>query len=211
LHTSDNCQPTIQHEPRSTHGGNASTARYSALSICLHWLTLALLIAVYALIELRGIFPKGSGPREAMKTWHFMLGLTVFGLVFMRLALRLVFRAPPITPPPPAWQQFLATATHVALYAFLILMPLLGWLSLSADGKAIPFFGLQLPALIAPDKALAENVEEIHETIGTFGYYLVGLHAAAALFHHYFVRDDALARMLPWHSRRGRTTAQTQR
>ena len=180
--------------------------RYNSLSIGAHWLTLALLVAVYALIELRGIFPKGSDPREAMKAWHFMLGLTVFGLVGLRLVLRLVFRAPPIVPLPPAWQRWLATAMYLALYFFLITMPLLGWLALSADGKPIPFFGLQLPALIGPDKALAENLEEIHETIGTIGYYLVGLHAAAALFHHYFMRDDTLRRMLPWRTRRRAST-----
>jgi cytochrome b561 len=177
--------------------------RYHALSIAGHWLALALLAAVYALILLRELYPKGSDPREALKMWHFMLGLTVFGLVGIRLLLRLVFRAPPITPTPPAWQQAFAAAMHLALYLFLVVMPLLGWLTLSAKGASIPFFGLQLPALIGPDKALGHSLEEIHETIGTAGYYLVGLHAAAALFHHYFMRDDTLLRMLP-RKRRGR-------
>ena len=176
--------------------------RYSALSIGAHWLTLALLVAVYALIELRDVFPRGSDPREAMEAWHFMLGLTVFGLVGLRLLFRLVFRAPPITPLPPAWMRYLAAAMYVALYAFLVTMPLLGWLALSADGKPVPLFGMQLPALISPNEAWGEKLEEIHETIGTIGYYLVGLHAAAALFHHYFMRDDTLLRMLPWRSRR---------
>jgi cytochrome b561 len=176
--------------------------RYHALSIAAHWLTLALLVAVYALILLRELYPKGSDPRELMKTWHFMLGLTVFGIVGVRMLLRLVLRAPPISPAPPAWQHALAAAMHLALYAFLVVMPLLGWLVLSAEGKPIPFFGLQWPALIGPDKALGDNLEEIHETVGTIGYYLVGLHAAAALFHHYFMRDDTLRRMLPWSRRR---------
>jgi cytochrome b561 len=176
--------------------------RYNALSIAVHWLTLALLVAVYALILLRELYPKGSDPRESMKTWHFILGLTVFGIVGVRMLLRLAFRTPPISPEPPAWQHALATAMHLALYALLIVMPLLGWLTLSAKGNPIPFFGLQLPALIWPDKALGGNLEEIHETIGTVGYYLVGLHAAAALFHHYLMRDDTLRRMLPRRRRR---------
>ena len=175
--------------------------RYTALSIGLHWLTLALLVAVYALMELRDVFPKGSAPREAMKTWHFMMGLTVFGLVFLRVALRWLFRAPEIHPAPPAWQRLSATVTHLALYAFLVTMPLLGWLTLSAGGKSIPFFGLQLPALVAPDKALAHGFKETHEAIATVGYYLIGLHAAAALFHHYVLRDDTVLRILPWRRR----------
>jgi cytochrome b561 len=103
---------------------------------------------------------------------------------------------------PSAWLRFLASAMYVALYTFLIVMPLLGWLALSAEGKVIPLFGFELPPLIGPDEALGGKLEDIHETIGTVGYYLVGLHAAAALFHHYFMRDDTLARMLPWRSRR---------
>lgn len=172
--------------------------RYHTLSIAAHWLTLVLLVAVYALIELREIYPKGSDPRELMKTWHFMLGMAVLGVVAVRLVLRLMFREPPIIPAPPAWQLLLAKAMYLALYTFLIVMPVLGWLTLSAKGKVIPFFGLELPALIGPDKALGGSLEDIHETIGTIGYYLIGLHAAAALFHHYFMRDNTLRRMLPW-------------
>lgn len=172
-------------------------SRHNRLSMAVHWLTLALLVALYPLMEFRGIFPKGTAPHEAMKTWHEMLGLVVFGLVFVRLALLWVHRVPPITPAPPRWQHLAAKLMHLALYAFLIVMPLLGWLTLSAKGKVIPFFGLHLPALLALDKALGHSLEEIHETIGTIGYYLIGLHAVAALFHHYVMRDDALRRMLP--------------
>lgn len=55
----------------------------------------------------------------------------------------------------------------------------------------------QMPALLARDKTLGHDLEEIHETVGTLGYYLVGLHAVAALFHHCVMRDDTLRRMLP--------------
>jgi cytochrome b561 len=174
-----------------------ATDRYGSLSIGMHWLMLALLIGVYACIELRGFYPKGSDLREALKTWHFMLGLSVFALVFLRLAIRLVTPSPQMAPRTAAGQRHLASLMHGLLYAFLILMPLLGWLTLSAGGKPIPFFGVELPALVGPDKALASTVKEIHETIGTVGYYLIGLHAAAALYHHYFVHDDTLRRMLP--------------
>ncbi len=184
---------------------NNSNDRYHALSIAAHWLTLALLVAVYALIELREIYPKGTAPRDVMKAWHFMLGLTVLVMVAVRLVLRLMFREPPITPPPPALQMLVAKAMYLALYAFLIVMPVLGWLTLSAKGRVIPFFGLELPALMGPDKEWASSLEDLHETIGTIGYYLIGLHAAAALYHHYFVHDNTLLRMLPWRNRRIRT------
>jgi superoxide oxidase len=185
-------------EPTLPAGGWCNTtSRYGSLSIGLHWLTLVLLAAVYACIELRGNFPKGSDLREGLKTWHFMLGLSILVLVAFRVAAHFSGPVPRIEPPPPEWQRLAAKLMHFALYAFLIAMPLLGWLTLSGEGKPIPFFGGQLPALATKSEAIADWAKEIHETGGTIGYFLIGLHAAAALFHHYVVRDNTLRRMLP--------------
>ena len=81
--------------------------------------------------------------------------------------------------------------------ALLIGLPLAGWVILSAAGKPIPFFGLELPALVAPDTDLAKFVKGWHEWFGALGYWLIGLHALAGLYHHYVVRDNTLLRMLP--------------
>jgi cytochrome b561 len=172
------------------------TDRYGKLTIALHWFMFALLAAVYACIELRELFPRGSDPRNLLKTWHFMLGLSVFALVWVRLAARLAGGTPPITPPPPALLALAGKVVHVALYALMIAMPIGGWLILSAEGEPVPFWGLTLPPLVGPNEELAELIEEIHETAGTVGYWLIGLHAAAALFHHYVLRDNTLRRML---------------
>lgn len=174
-----------------------ATDRYNVITISLHWLTFFLMVAVYAFIELRELFPKGSDPRETMKSIHFMLGLSVLLLVFPRLIARFLGTTPAITPEPPAWQQTAAKLTHLALYLIMIVMPLLGWLVLSAAGKPIPFFGMELPALIAKDKELGKWLKEIHETVGELGYYLIGLHVLATLYHHYFQRDNTLSHMLP--------------
>jgi cytochrome b561 len=170
--------------------------RYGSVSIAMHWLMVALMVGVYACIELREYYPKGSDLREALKTWHFMLGLGIFLLVFVRLALRTGPR-PPITPAIPRWQHVVSMLMHLSLYIFMIVMPLLGWLTLSAEGHSVPFFGLQLPALVNVNPPIAEWAEELHETVGVIGYYVIGVHAAAALIHHYFLRDNTLMRMWP--------------
>jgi cytochrome b561 len=79
-----------------------------------------------------------------------------------------------------------------------IVLPLLGWLILSAEGAGIPFFGLSLPPLIAPDKALAGQLEDLHKTIGETGYWLISLHALASVLHHHLLKDGTLRRMLPF-------------
>jgi superoxide oxidase len=181
--------------------------RYPRALIALHWLTLLLLVTVYCMMEFRGAFPRGSEPRELMKTLHYAFGLTVLILVLPRLLLRLRGPLPPITPPPSTALRLSAAAGHVALYLFMLGMPLGGWLLMSAEGNAIAFFGLVVPPLVAPNETLAHLVEDLHETGATVGYVLVALHAAAALYHHLLRRDDTLRRMLPGCSARLRVRA----
>ena len=171
--------------------------RYSPALVALHWLMAALFVAVYASIELRVFYAKGTEMRDLMKALHFSFGLGVLLMVTARLAAR---RASPLPQPGPTlgletWVHRLGSLGHLALYALMVGMPLLGWLALSAAGKPVAFFGLELPALMAPDKAWAHDIKEVHEAVGVAGYWLIGLHVVAALGHHYGLKDGLLARM----------------
>ena len=172
-------------------------SRYGTLSIALHWLMFLLMVAVYATIELRELFPKGSDPREAMKALHFMLGLCVLLFVVLRIYAKVTSPTPLIVPGVSPGQELAAKLGHLALYGLMIIMPVLGWLVLSAAAKPIPFFGLEMPPLIAENKDLAKSLKEIHETIGVLGYYLIAIHVLAALYHHHIRKDNTLTRMLP--------------
>jgi cytochrome b561 len=172
-----------------------SPARYSFPSIAMHWLMVLVFVGIYAAIELKGNFPKGSEPRELAKTIHNSLGLLAFGLVWVRIVFRLVGQTTAIVPPPPAWQEKLAKVGHLALYALMVGMPVLGWMALSASGKPVVFFGLELPGLLAENKDLGHDLKEFHETVGSAGYFLIGGHAVAALYHHYFMKDSTLLNM----------------
>ena len=175
-----------------------STDHYNSLSITLHWLMLALIVAAYSTIELRELFSKGSDPRDALKSFHFMIGMSIFFLVWLRLAFRFIGgAAPAITPTLKKHQQKAAEFMHIALYILMIAMPILGWLLLSSVGKPVPFFGFEIPTLIEESQTLKPIFKELHELLGTAGYVLIGLHAAAGLFHHYVQRDDTMLRMLP--------------
>lgn len=171
--------------------------RYGAWSIAMHWLMFLLIAVTFASIELHELFEKGTEIRDAFKSWHFMLGLSVVALVSLRLLMFVVQQSPEITPQPSSIQQNLAKVMHGFLYFFMFFMPIVGWLILSGEGKVIPFYGWTLPALISENKELADLLEEIHETGGLIGYWLIGLHAVTALFHHYILKDNTLLRMLP--------------
>lgn len=172
--------------------------RYSTALVAVHWFMALLMVAVFASIELRVLYAKGTEMRDFMKALHFMLGLSVLLMVTLRLAARWASPKPieaTATNPMQTWAHRLAAVGHLALYGFMLLMPLAGGLALSAAGKPIPFFGLELPALMGPDKTFATDIKQLHETVGELGYWLIGIHVAAALGHHYILKDGLMSRM----------------
>ena len=172
--------------------------RYGTALVAVHWFMALLMVAVFASIELRVLYAKGTEMRDFMKALHFMLGLSVLLMVVLRLAARWASPKPVEAAPANAlqtWSQRLAAVGHLALYGFMLLMPLAGWLALSAAGKPIPFFGLELPALMGPNKTFAHDIKELHEAVGETGYWLIGIHVAAALGHHYVLKDGLMSRM----------------
>lgn len=181
--------------------GNATTidapARFSRWQIRLHWLTLLLIAIAYGAIEAKSFVPKGSAARDLIMLLHFNAGALVGAVMLVRLGLRLQRPDPAIVPAPPRWQAAAARLGHRVLYATFLALPVLGVLALAYAGKQWSLLGLPVHDLVAPDRATGHTLKEIHETWAEAGYFIVGLHAAAALFHHYVQRDSALAGMLP--------------
>jgi len=112
---------------------------------------------------------------------------------------------PPLPTSLKPYERLLARMTHLGLYAALVLMPLTGWVIVSASSLGIPtvLYGvLRLPHIgfiaASPDKAVIETIASwTHASIAAAAAALVALHIAAALWHHVFQRDDVLTRMLP--------------
>ena len=129
---------------------------------------------------------------------HKSIGLTILALFALRLAWRLYDGAPP-DEPMPRWQRIGAHATHALLYAFILAMPLSGWLFNSLHGYPLQWFKLfNLPALAAKNDDLSELAGEVHEWLFYALLLVLVGHAGAALKHHYFERDNVLRRMLPF-------------
>ena len=116
-------------------------------------------------------------------------------LIFVRIAWRTTHPAPPLDGA--AWQRAAARVAHVVLYVLLVALPITGYLAWSARGNGTAFFGWEIPAAIAKDRATARALNNVHEVLADALLVVVALHAAAALWHHVVVRDDTLRRMLP--------------
>ncbi|MGR2663858.1 cytochrome b [Chromobacterium haemolyticum] len=173
-----------------------TSQRYGAVSRALHWLGALGVIAALIFIEAKGIFPKGTPLRDSVKYAHVQAGLLVLLLLFPRLIWRAGNPSPAITPQPGRLAALAAKAGHWSLYALMLALPLLGIAFIQAAGKNIAFFGFPLPLLLPPMPDISHDLKEAHEWLGNALMWLAILHAAAALWHHFIVKDNTLTRLI---------------
>ena len=176
---------------------------YSLTARVLHWLTATLVLTMIpAGIVMVNI---GSGAlQDFLFNLHRSLGVTLIPVVLLRLVYRLINPPPPLPGDIPLVQQFAAGCVHWALYALLIVQPILGWFGTSAFPAPIIVFGLfELPPTWPSDRALSDQIFVVHRAIGYLIALLIVVHVGAALYHHLVRCDDVLLRM--WSA--GRTPA----
>jgi cytochrome b561 len=173
------------------------SAQYGSLARFFHWAVALLVVATvplaWAMLNLR------SGPtQDLLFTIHQSIGLTIFALVVLRLAWRSANPPPPLPASVSPVQARLARLNHWLLYLVLVLMPVTGYLSVTAGGYPLSFFGLfDVPRLVAKGKSLAHLTEATHLALQYVIYALVVLHVAAALHHRWVKHDGVLRRMWP--------------
>jgi cytochrome b561 len=183
-------------------GGAAGgrTAVYSALARQFHWITagfVLMLAPVGMYMVERGKATNFDALTNTLYSSHKLAGFLVLWFVLARLIYRLTRGAPAEDPAMPARMRLAASATHWAMYALLILVPLLGWLGVQRY-PALNIFGLfDLPAFVTPDQAMAERIFMAHKAGAMLLAALVTVHVGAALFHHLVRKDNVLRRMLP--------------
>lgn len=172
-----------------------SPNRYGAIARWLHW-TMFTLIAVQIV---GGIFledlPKGSALRGFAFDGHETVGIVAILLVLARIAWKLSHPGP--APEGTGLQQALAKAGHVALYALMIAVPVVGYAMVDAKGYDVAFFGWSGPDFLAKDADLAKSLNQLHERLAWLLTGLVAAHVAAAFWHHFGLRDGTMRRMLP--------------
>jgi cytochrome b561/polyisoprenoid-binding protein YceI len=191
--------------------------RYTAVAIVLHWAIAASLLFLLPLGFIMHIRTDDGDASQALFSayqLHKSIGLTVLALTLVRLAWRLMNPPPPLPAHMPGWEKFAARATHWAFYALTILLPLSGWLYVSAGWSihsdtslavTTRWFGLfEVPALFGlPQQSAdvrADTAEAAFTAHWVLAYVAIGLavlHVAAALKHHFFDRDETLAHMVP--------------
>jgi cytochrome b561 len=182
---------------------STETLHYTRVAKIFHWLIAA---AILFQLALGWIFDSFSGETKFfLLQLHKSIGITILLLSLARLGWRFAHHAPPLPGVMPVWEQRAAHIGHFFLYAAMIGMPLTGWALVSASPRNIPtiLYGVLPWPNIPVLPTLANKAAVSHFMGGLHGYgaylfaaLIVG-HVAAALRHHFFVRDDILLRMAP--------------
>lgn len=185
-----------------------SPLSYRPLQKILHWVIFLLVLGIYGLTYVVDLYQRGDPGRVAIWGLHISFGLALLALVAVRIIERLRLGVPALPASMNGLEALLAHGAHIALYILLLAIPLLGVTLVWLRGETLSFFGLfDFPALLAPNKELAGLVREIHSLCADGILIVAGLHAAAALWHHFVRRDDVLLRMLPGAGSAARTEA----
>jgi cytochrome b561 len=184
-------------DDRNIRGAGTEDATYSTAARRLHWWTVAFLavqIPVGLFMVRYGAATNFAEPTGKLYDVHKLLGLTILLLAGVRLIYRLVHGASGRRADAQPWEKAVSHVTHWAIYALLIVVPLLGWLAVSHYGPFAPF-GIKLPALAAQNDERATQVFFLHMVAAYALIVLLAMHVGAALQHYLIRKDGVLRRM----------------
>jgi cytochrome b561 len=172
--------------------------RFDPTSIMLHWLTVLLIIGQFTTIWMHEFVGHGTALGSAILDAHRTMGMLTWAVVLARIVWRRRFaHLPPFPQSMPKLQQWIAKANEYGLYGLLLVQPITGLGEVLFRGRSFALFIWQVPALLEPEPAIRALFVEAHELGGHALLILIGLHAGAALFHGFVLRDGVLQRMLP--------------
>lgn len=170
--------------------------RYDLGARLFHWITVALVIVQFAVAWTMPDIGRGTQPLGLI-AWHLSIGTVILFVTLARAGWRLTHRPPPTPASLSPLLGFASRATHVLLYALLMILPLLGWANASARGWSVTLFGvIPLPALCAQGSMLGREAGDIHQIVAWVLLAAIGAHVLGALYHLVIVRDRTVQRMI---------------
>jgi cytochrome b561 len=184
-----------------------TATKYSKPAIFLHW-AIALCIGLNMTLGLTAEQFPDEWIRPAIDT-HKSMGITVLGLVLLRIMWRMANQPPALPASFGTWERRLASAGHVGLYVLMLCIPLSGWMHDSAwkDAATHPmqlFYTISWPRIGFIEQIQPELKEYLHDLLGlvhrSLNWALLALflaHIGAVVKHHIKDKEPVLQRMLP--------------
>ncbi len=179
--------------------------RYGDIAVIFHWAIALLIIGLLIIGKYMTSLEENDPVRFVLTQWHKSFGITVLILSVLRLLWRLTHKSPPELASIAHWQQRAASLAHGLLYVLLFVLPITGWIMVSASPlnlDTVLFNVIPWPHLPGFDTLkfrddVADSFRNYHEIAGTILIVILLAHIGAALKHHLIDKDATLIRMLP--------------
>jgi len=169
--------------------------RFPAVSRLLHW-TMAVMVLIMLCIGVAMVVSLGD--YHALVSIHRPLGIAILILVVVRFVNRLINPPPPLPATMPRAERLAATASELAMYGLMLVLPLVGWGMLSAARYPIVLHGsVHLPFILPHNAVLYAVLRKAHTILAYLFFLTFMAHVGAILFHTLIVRDGMLRRMAP--------------
>jgi cytochrome b561 len=175
--------------------GEKLAARYGNGAIGFHWVMVLLIVVVGVLGLLHDSWPKST--QSFWINIHAMIGLTVWALVIARLWWRRTHTPPDLPPDVGEFSRRLSYPVHLLLYALMVVIPIIGIVTFIWHGRVFDFGLFKVDFGVAKNRAIFHPTEDLHGYLAYALFALIGLHALAALWHHFVRHDGVLGRMWP--------------
>lgn len=174
---------------------NPIRTQFTPLQRAFHWV-MAICILAMLFIGI-GMVSTVTPAYLTLVSIHKPLGIAILVLAVFRLVVRWRSGTPPLPRDMPEPMQLAAKLSHLAFYALMFAMPLLGWAMLSAADYPVIVAGIRLPAILPPNAGLHSLLWEAHKLLALCFFALILVHIAAALFHALVRRDGVYEAMAP--------------
>ena len=189
------CNRAVPTDPLESSHPLPTGERYRPAAIAFHWTMFGLVVIVGVLGLLHD-----SWPKQTQSFWiniHALIGLFLWLVLLARFAYRLRHAPPTLPAGTGALSRHLSSPVHLALYALLFIIPIIGVVTFVYHGRVFNFGVFELDPGVKKSRAIFGPTEDIHGYLAYALFALAGLHALAALWHRFFLRDGVWARMWP--------------
>lgn len=167
--------------------------KFTALSRMFHWLTA---ILIFAALLIGFTMVNWLAGYATLRVVHMSIGVLVLVVVVLRIVNRMRHH-PPAWPPTVGRREGKAVIwLERALYALILVQPLVGWAMVSATGKPVPVFGVVPLPRIAPFNIEVYSVlREAHSVLAYLLVVVIAAHVSMVLAHSSMLGDGMLRRM----------------
>lgn len=168
---------------------------YTKIQKIIHWVMGIVILGMLLFGFFMEDLPNDLKPMVYMM--HKSIGLCILLLIPIRLLAKIQQQKIIQNTNLSILHQLMIKVSVPVLYVMMFLMSFSGFIMSNAAGYSINFFGMiSLPLILEKSESTAHLFNEMHEILAPIFLVIAILHILAAFYHHFYLKDETLNRMI---------------